>query len=99
MLYGVCINTWLPPMILSGTVQGGIQLQDFKSVGTRLFDTNRDLYLPHNITIHISVVAVNGAGLRTISYSDPVRVDLTPPEFEYVNDGIQEGKQNLLSYP
>ena len=85
-------------MILSGTVQGGTQLQDFKSVGTRLFDTNHNLYLPHNITIHISVVAVNGAGLRTISYSGPVRVDLTPPVFEYVNDGTDEGTTFLSLY-
>ena len=47
--------------------------------------------MPHNATIYVTVVAVNGAGIRTISYSDPVRVDLTPPVFEYVNDGTVEG--------
>ena len=47
--------------------------------------------MPHNSTIYVTVVAVNGADIRTVSYSDPVRVDLTPPVFEYVNDGTVEG--------
>ena len=81
-------------------MQGGTQLQEFKSVGVQLFGTNSDIYLPHNTTVYISVVAVNGAGLRTISYSDPLLIDLTPPEFDYVNDGFIEGmsKQDLNTY-
>ena len=77
---------------LLGTVQGGTQLQEFKSVGVRLFDFNSKLNLPHNSSVYISVVAVNGAGLRTISYSDPLLVDLTPPVFEYVYDGFIDGR-------
>lgn len=78
--------------LVPGTVQGGVQLQDYKSVGIRQFDDAHGLYLPHNTTIHITVVAINGAGLRTVSYSDPVVVDLTPPVFDYVNDGVEEGR-------
>ena len=72
-------------------MQGGTQLQEFKSVGVQLFGTSTDMYLSHNTTVYISVVAINGAGLRTISYSDPLLIDLTPPEFDYVNDGFSEG--------
>ena len=81
-------------------MQGGIQLQEFKSVGVQPFGTNSDIYLPHNTTVYISVVAINGAGLRTISYSDPLLIDLTPPEFDYVNDGFIKGmsKQDLNTY-
>ncbi|WAR05723.1 hypothetical protein MAR_021092 [Mya arenaria] len=32
-------------------------------------------------------MAVNGAGLRTVSHSEQIYIDLTPPEFEYVYDG------------
>ena len=55
------------------------------------FDTNSEIYLSHNTTVYTTVVAVNGAGLRTVSYSYPLLVDLTPPLFEYVNDGFIEG--------
>ena len=72
-------------------MQGGTQLQEFKSVGVQLFGTSTDMYLSHNTTVYISVVAINGAGLRTISYSDSLLIDLTPPEFDYVNDGFREG--------
>ena len=48
--------------------------------------------LHHNTEVHVTVVAVNGAGLRTISHSEPVYVDLTPPEFVYLYDGTTHGK-------
>ena len=34
--------------------------------------------------------ATNAAGLKGISYSDPILVDLTPPDIKFVYDG--EGK-------
>ena len=74
-----------------GTVQGGTQLQEFKSVGVKTFDTNSKIHLAHNTTVYTTVVAVNGAGLRTVSYSYPLLIDLTPPVFDYVNDGFIEG--------
>ncbi|XP_053400998.1 uncharacterized protein LOC128557563 isoform X2 [Mercenaria mercenaria] len=70
-----------------GTVQGGTQLQPFVSVGRRTFASNNTLRLEHDIVVFITVVAVNAAGLRTVSYSDPIMIDLTAPECNYVNDG------------
>jgi hypothetical protein len=35
----------------------------------------------------ITVIATNAAGLKDISYSDPILVDLTPPIINFVYDG------------
>ena len=74
-----------------GTVKGGTQLQEFKNVGTRLFGMNSELHLPHMSSIYITVVATNGAGYKTVSYSNQIVVDLTPPELVDVNDGLTDG--------
>ncbi|XP_053398947.1 uncharacterized protein LOC128556937 [Mercenaria mercenaria] len=70
-----------------GTVQGGTQLQPFVSVGRQTFASNNALRLEHGTVVFLTVVAVNAAGLRTVSYSDPILIDLTLPECKYVNDG------------
>ncbi|XP_053398434.1 uncharacterized protein LOC128556766 [Mercenaria mercenaria] len=75
-----------------GTVQGGTQLQPFLSVGRRTFASNSSLRLEHDTVVFITVVAVNAAGLRTVSYSDPIMIDLTRPECKYVNDGSVLGQ-------
>ncbi|KAL4221421.1 hypothetical protein ACF0H5_019679 [Mactra antiquata] len=70
-----------------GTVLGGTQLQGFVSVGRRTFASHSSLNLVHDSTVYVTVVAVNAAGLKTVSYSDPVIIDLTPPVFVYIHDG------------
>ena len=79
-----------------GTVQGGTQLQEFTSVGRRTFAYRSDLHLTHNTDVYVTVVAINSAGLRTVSYSDQIIIDLTPPVFTYVNDGLDYGKPNYV---
>ncbi|WAR04893.1 hypothetical protein MAR_020262 [Mya arenaria] len=70
-----------------GTVRGGTQLQEYTSVGRNEFASSNTIQLQHNTVVFVSVMAVNGAGLRTVSYSEQIYIDLTPPEFEYVYDG------------
>ena len=74
-----------------GTVEGGTQLQSFISVGLSTFAQNSSLRLIHNSVVYVTVMAVNGAGLRTVSYSDPIHVDLTPPVITQVFDGTVPG--------
>ncbi|WAR06111.1 hypothetical protein MAR_021480 [Mya arenaria] len=70
-----------------GTVRGGTQLQEYTSVGRNEFASSNTIQLQHNTVVFVSVMAVNGAGLRTVSHSEQIYIDLTPPEFEYVYDG------------
>ncbi|KAL3843250.1 hypothetical protein ACJMK2_021192 [Sinanodonta woodiana] len=70
-----------------GYIVGGSQLQDFRSVGLRTFAFNSSLKLKHNSRVHVTVVATNAVGLKTVSYSEPIIVDLTPPVLEVINDG------------
>lgn len=72
-------------------MQGGTQLQDFVTVGRENFAYTNSLNLTHNSQVFVTVVAINGAGLRTISHSQPILVDLTPPEFHFVHDAEFEG--------
>ena len=43
------------------------------------FGFNDNITLVHNTYIYVMAIATNAAGLRGISYSDPILVDLTPP--------------------
>ncbi|WAR05722.1 hypothetical protein MAR_021091 [Mya arenaria] len=70
-----------------GTVRGGTQLQEYTSVGRNEFASSNTIQLQHNTVVFVSIMAVNGAGLRTVSHSEQIYIDLTPPEFEYVYDG------------
>ena len=58
-----------------GTVKGGTQLQPFTNIGRCSSGFTSSLKLHHNTEVHVTVVAVNGAGLRTVSHSQPVYVD------------------------
>ena len=92
-------NSFMWSLLLSflnivGTVQGGTQLQSFVSVGRRTFASNNTLRLDHKTVVYITVVAINAAGLRTVSYSDPIMIDLTKPECKFVNDGHILGKKD-----
>ncbi|XP_035696851.1 uncharacterized protein LOC118430248 [Branchiostoma floridae] len=73
-----------------GTVRGGTQLQDFKTVGRNTHAHNEDVRLSHGSFVHVTVVAENEAALRSVVYSDPVLVDLTPPVISLVKDGSDE---------
>ncbi|WAR04731.1 hypothetical protein MAR_020100, partial [Mya arenaria] len=70
-----------------GTVRGGTQLQEYTSVGRNEFASSNTIQLQHNTVVFVSVMAVNGAGLRTVSYSEKIYIDLTPPLFDYIHDG------------
>ena len=61
-------------------VSGGTQLSEFKSTGRRSFGMNDQLILSHGAHVHVTVVAENEAGLRSVIYSTPVLIDITPPE-------------------
>ena len=51
------------------------------------FDYNNNVTLVHNTFIYITVIATNAAGLKGVSFSDPILVDLTPPNIKYIYDG------------
>jgi hypothetical protein len=54
------------------------------------FGFNTNVTLVHNTFIYITAIATNAAGLKGVSFSDPVLVDLTPPNIKYVYDGQGE---------
>lgn len=70
-----------------GYTVGGIEVQDFISVGLNNIGISQSLQLRHNSSITVTVVAANSAGLRTVSFSDPVTVDFTPPIIDVLHDG------------
>ena len=78
-------------------MRGGTQLQTFKSVGKRTYAIASSLTLLHNSVVHVTVVAINWAGLRTVSYSEPILVDLTGPVIYNVQDG-DEGLNRIKLY-
>ena len=70
-----------------GYVAGGTQIQPFRSAGLMNFGYNNNVTLVHNTYIYVTTVATNAAGLRGVAYSDPILVDLTPPNIQFVYDG------------
>ncbi|CAH1277475.1 Hypp9648, partial [Branchiostoma lanceolatum] len=88
-----CVDTESPIVGYSwaiGTVRGGTQLQDFKTVGRNTHAQNEDARLNHGSFVHVTVVAENEAALRSVVYSDPILVDLTPPVISVIKDGGDE---------
>ncbi|XP_078696304.1 uncharacterized protein LOC144924691 isoform X1 [Branchiostoma floridae x Branchiostoma belcheri] len=73
-----------------GTVRGGTQLQDFKTVGRNTHAHNEDVRLNHGSFVHVTVVAENEAALRSVVQSDPILVDLTAPVISVMKDGSAE---------
>ncbi|XP_078700910.1 uncharacterized protein LOC144927390 [Branchiostoma floridae x Branchiostoma belcheri] len=73
-----------------GTVQGGTQLQTFRSAGTSDQAVNSNLTLTQGSYVHVTVVAVNAAGLRSVVHSEPALVDKTPPVISFVWDGLSD---------
>ena len=70
-----------------GYAEGGTQIQPFRSVGLLNFAFNNNVTLVHNTFIYVTAIATNAAGLRGVSFSDPILVDLTPPDIKYIYDG------------
>lgn len=70
-----------------GNTEGSAELQDFKSVGVNTFAYNYNLTLVHASQVYVTVVAINGAGLRNVAYSTAIDIDKTPPVLEEVHDG------------
>ncbi|CAH1249044.1 SCARF2 [Branchiostoma lanceolatum] len=73
-----------------GTVQGGTQLQAFRSVGTSEQAINSNLTLTQGSNVYVTVVAVNAVGLRSVVHSQPSLVDKTPPVISFVRDGSSD---------
>ena len=63
-----------------GTVPGGEQLKRYSTTGGNSWAYSDALSFVHNRSIYLSVIASNSAGLSTVAYSEPIVVDLTPPE-------------------
>ncbi|XP_066263995.1 uncharacterized protein [Branchiostoma lanceolatum] len=80
-----------------GTVQGGTQLQAFRSVGTSDQAINSDLTLTQGSNVYVTVVAVNSAGLRSVVHSQPAMVDKTPPVISFVRDGSSDKDDDFQS--
>ena len=66
---------------------GGTQVQEFQSIGKRTHGFASGLSLTHNRNIYITVVAMNAAGLSSVSISEAITVDKTPPVITDLNDG------------
>ncbi|XP_070573747.1 uncharacterized protein [Ptychodera flava] len=77
-------------MIAIGTVKGGTQLQEFRSVGRSSQVSVNDLSLTHGLPVYVTVVAKNAADLTAVFYSEPIMVDITPPDICCVGDGPNE---------
>ena len=73
---------------LKGYTEGSTEIQGFTSVGLSNFAYNYNVSLAHTSIIHITVIATNAAGLMREVHAEDLLVDLTPPEFLCVNDGI-----------
>ncbi|KAJ8299760.1 hypothetical protein KUTeg_023820 [Tegillarca granosa] len=70
-----------------GYKEGGLHIQKFKSVGLQNFGYNSNVTLVHNRIIYVTVLATNAAGMVAVSYSDPIKIDLTKPIITDVIDG------------
>lgn len=80
------------PFCSPGTVEGGTQLQGYRDVGMLTHASNASLSLSHNTKVYVTVMATNAAGLHSVTSSQPVLIDITPPELSRINDGL--GKRN-----
>ncbi|KAL4218457.1 hypothetical protein ACF0H5_023192 [Mactra antiquata] len=63
----------------AGTTPGGFQVQPLTTIHNAYINSIIKGHVPHGSTLHVTVVAENRAGLRSVFYSKPLMVDLTPP--------------------
>ena len=59
---------------------GGTQLKSFSSVGKQPYGYADGLVVNQGSNVSVTVVAENAAGLQSVTYSDVITVDLSPPE-------------------
>lgn len=76
-------------MYAIGTVQGGIQINDYQSVGATNWGFHDLWNTVHDSKIHFSVKATNKAGLSAVYYSDSIIIDKTAPTVS-ANEGVRE---------
>ena len=81
-----------------GTVPGGEQIQEYTSSSSNTWGILDAANFAHNSTLYLSVVATDEAGIHRLAYSNPVRVDSTPPELlADVREGDSEEDQDYQS--
>ena len=71
----------------TGTTVGGVQIQGFRSVGRRQHASVSGLSLTHETSLYVTVLARNAAGMTSVAYSQPLVVDMTPPDILNLWDG------------
>lgn len=64
-----------------GTVPGGAQLMPFTSTGAVASGDAYDLQLHHGMSVYVTVVGLNTAGLSDKAVSNAIAIDHTPPVF------------------
>ena len=77
-----------------GTSRGGEQLMTYTSTGSQSWSVSPVFNLQHNMSLFVSVLAWNHAGLETLVHSEEYVVDLTPP----VLAGSLRNIQNELDF-
>ncbi|ESO88616.1 hypothetical protein LOTGIDRAFT_234474 [Lottia gigantea] len=73
-----------------GTVKGGTQIREFTTTGDRNHVTVYNLPLVHNSRLYFTVKARNGADLTSLSHSNYMLVDTTPPVVIHIHDGTAD---------
>ncbi|ESO88602.1 hypothetical protein LOTGIDRAFT_234472 [Lottia gigantea] len=81
-----------------GTVKGGTQIREFTTTGDRNHVTISNLRLVHNTRLYFTVQARNGAGLISVSHSDFILVDTTPPVVIFIYDGTVNTTPSVVIY-
>lgn len=71
-----------------GYKEGSTEIQRYTSVGLNTFAYNYNIALAHTSQVHVTVVATNAVGLSSIATAESLLVDLTPPQIEFVYDGM-----------
>ncbi|XP_052082956.1 uncharacterized protein LOC127720416 [Mytilus californianus] len=71
-----------------GYKEGSTEIQKYTSVGLNTFAYNYNISLVHTSQVHVTVVATNAVGLSSIATAESLYVDLTPPQIEFVYDGM-----------
>lgn len=74
-----------------------MQILSFTSTGGQAHFNLPHTYVTHGLRVHITVIAVNGAGLKQAVYSDPLVIDLTQPNITSFQVCVHEIRNNNIS--
>ncbi|XP_067670383.1 uncharacterized protein [Haliotis asinina] len=80
----------------AGTSKGGYQIRALSPTSV----SNHEMILveePHGSPVHVTVMAENNAGLRTIFTSKPIIIDHTPPVMNHSEASVTYEKENIVS--